>query len=387
VVSGTLASSWQGRPLRFALVGKPGNVTPQGLTRIREAARRLMDPSTPPAEAADLARKAPAILWLMGNVHGGEEAGTDSELRILYELADRDDCAAKRILENALVGIIPTQNPDGREAETRENFYGFDMNRDWFARTQRETDGKLDLLRQYPGVLHIDAHEMGGQGYFFPPNADPIYHEHTDFTVDLTDNLYGPAMAAEFTRQGIPFFQNQVFDFFAPVFGDTVPSHVFGSVGMTFEKHSGDSISERTSEHYVTQWVSLSTAAANKASVLARWHAAWVEAFRQGVAGELEPNEVNDPGNVVTMPVPTDPVRHYFLRVDDPNKADAVQRLVRRLQLMDVDVHRLTAPLAVPDFKDYGRDPAAVVLPTGTFWIPMAQRQKHWIQTLLNEDT
>jgi hypothetical protein len=33
-------------------------------------------------------------------------------------------CAAKRILDNALVGIIPTQNPDGREAETRENFCG-----------------------------------------------------------------------------------------------------------------------------------------------------------------------------------------------------------------------------------------------------------------------
>ncbi|MGH9290017.1 MAG: M14 family zinc carboxypeptidase, partial [Acidimicrobiales bacterium] len=387
VVSGTLATSWQGRPLRFALVGKPGNVTPQGLAKIRQAAARLMDPGTPSAVAADLARKEPAIVWLMGNVHGGEESGTDSELRILFELADRDDCAAKRILDNALVGIIPTQNPDGREAETRENFYGFDMNRDWFARTQRETDGKLDLLRQNPGILHIDAHEMGGPDYFFPPNADPIYHEHTDFTVDLTDNLYGPAVAAELTRQGIPFFQNEVFDFFAPVFGDTVPSHVFGSVGMTFEKHSDDPISTRTHEHYTTQWVSLSTAAANKASILNRWHAEWVEAARQGVAGQLERNEVNDPGNVVTMPVPTDPVRHYFLRADDPNNAAAVQRLVRRLQLMDVEVHRLTAPLAVPDFKEYGRDPAPVILPAGTYWVPMAQRQKHWIQTLLNEDT
>ena len=91
----------------------------------------------------------------MGNVHGGEESGTDAELRVLYELADRDDCAARQILDNALVGIIPTQNPDGREAETRQNSYGFDMNRDWFARTQPETDAKLELLRQYPGhALH-----------------------------------------------------------------------------------------------------------------------------------------------------------------------------------------------------------------------------------------
>src|ERR687891_169303 len=84
VVSGTLGTSWQGRELRFALVGRPGNVTPAGLARIQAATRRLMDPATPAAEAADLARKNPAILWLMGNVHGNEESPTDSELRILY---------------------------------------------------------------------------------------------------------------------------------------------------------------------------------------------------------------------------------------------------------------------------------------------------------------
>jgi hypothetical protein len=52
-----------------------------------------------------------------------------------------------------------------------------------------------------------------------------------------------------------------------------------------------------------------------------------------------------------------------------------------------VAVYRLTAPLSVPDFKEYGRDPAATVLPAGTYWIPMAQQQKHWIQAILGEDT
>src|SRR5215211_8203006 len=35
VVAGTAAVSWQGRPLRYAIVGRPGNVTPAGLARIR----------------------------------------------------------------------------------------------------------------------------------------------------------------------------------------------------------------------------------------------------------------------------------------------------------------------------------------------------------------
>jgi hypothetical protein len=387
VISGTAATSWQGRPLRYALVGNPGNLSRNGLPHIQAALRALMDPATPAGEAGQLARGTPAILWLMGNVHGGEESGTDAELRILYELADRDDCAARQILDNAVVGILPTQNPDGREAETRENFYRFDMNRDWFARTQRESDEKIELLRRYPGVLHVDAHEMGGSGYFFPPNADPIFHEHTDFNVDLTDHLYGPALAAEFNRQGIPFFQNAVFDFFAPVYGDTTPSHLWGSVGMTFEKANFDPISVRTYQHYVTQWVALSQGALNREAILNRWHGEWVQAYQEGLAGQLQPNEVNDPGNTVTLPVPTYPVRHYFIRADEPSKAREVQTLVRRLQRTDVAVYRLTAPLTVPDFKEYGRPMGSAVLPAGTYWIPMAQQQKHWIQALLGEDT
>jgi hypothetical protein len=387
VVSGTLGTTWEGRPIRYALVGSLENVAPEGLERIQEAARTLRDPATSDQQAAEVARRAPAVLWLMGNVHGGEESATDAELRVLYELADRDDCAARQILDNALVGIIPTQNPDGREADTRQNSYGFDMNRDWFARTQRETDTKLELLRQYPGVLYVDAHEMGGNHYFFPPTADPTYHEVTAASMDWQDNLYGGALAAEFDRQHIQYFTNKVFDFFAMVYGDIVPATGFGGAGMTFEKANFDPIAQRTYEHYVTHWVSISQAALNKPAILRRWHEEWAEAYRQGVDGQLEPNEVNDKGNTVELPVPTEPVRHYFLRADDPTKADEVQALVRRLQRMDVEVGRLTAPLEVPDFRAYGRPAAATVLPAGTYWVPMAQAQKHWIQSLLNEDT
>ena len=362
-------------------------MTPAGLAAIREATARLRDPETPPAEAARLAAETPMILWLMGNVHGGEESGTDAELRVLYELADRTDCAAQQILDNALVGIIPTQNPDGREAEQRQNAYFFDMNRDWFARTQRETDAKLELLRQYPGVMHIDAHEMGANHFFFPPAADPIYHEVTAESVAFTDELFGAAMQAEFDRQHIQYFNDKIFDFFAMVYGDTVPSVAFGSGGMTFEKANFHPISVRTYEQYVAHWVSLSAGALNREQVLLDWHGSWVDAFTQGAAGLLQPNVVNDKGNTVQLPVPDIRVRHYFLRADDPDKAAEVQSLVRRLQRMDVEVYRLTAPLAVPDFTPYGRAAAATTLPAGTYWVPMRQAQKHWIQALLNEDT
>lgn len=387
VVDGVLATSHQGRPLRYAIVGKPGNVTPKGLARVRAAAQALRDPSTTPAHAGQLADDAPAILWVAGNVHGNEESGADASLRVLYEIADRDDCAARTMLENAVVVILPMQNPDGREADDRRNAYGFDMNRDWFARTQPETDGKVELLRRYPGVLFIDSHEMGRSSYFFPPNADPMYHEITDESVTWINDTYGAAMAARFTHDDIPFFNRDIYDLFYMGYGDTVPSTGFISAGMTFEKASGDPATRRVYEQYVAIWTSLGAAAADKDAILADWHDAWVEALRQGQAGELEPNKIVNPGNEVITPVPTDPVRHYFLRADDPDKQREVTEIVRRLQRMDVDVSRLTAPLTVPDYTPYGRAAREATLPAGTYWVPMAQMQKHWVQAMLHEDT
>ena len=382
VSSDSLATSHQGRALRYALVG-----TPEQVEDAQAAAAALRDPTTPVDEAATIAASAPAILWVAGNVHGGEESGTDASLQVLYDLADRTDCAAATIRDNAVVAILPTQNPDGREADTRRNAYGFDMNRDWFARTQPETDGKVEALREYPPVLFIDSHEMGRENYFFPPNADPIYHEITDESVDWINNLYGASMQDEFDRQGIPYFNYSIYDLFYMGYGDTVPTTGFLGAGMTFEKHSGDSTKKRVYEQYVAIWTSLSAAANARTDVLTGWASAHREAYQQGQAGLLEPNEVVQPDNEVQSPVPDITVRHYFLRADDPDKAREVQAMVRRLQRMDVDVRVLTEPLTVPDFTPYGRASRSETLPAGTYWVPMAQAQKHWVQAMLNEDT
>ena len=208
VVTGELGRSVEGRPLRYAIVGRPERVTQAGLAGVRAAAAKLMDPATSAAEAAAIAAADPAVLWIAANVHGGEESGTDASLRVLWELADRSDCAAQRILDAAVVVILPIQNPDGREADTRRNAYGFDMNRDWFARTQPETDGKVELLRRYPPVVFVDAHEMGNTaGYFFPPNADPVYHEISDEAIGWINGLYGPAMQQVFDARADPVLQ------------------------------------------------------------------------------------------------------------------------------------------------------------------------------------
>ena len=190
VITGNAATSVGGRPINYAVVGDPSHVTPSGLAAVQAAVATLRNPLASQADVNAALASAPVILWLSGNVHGNEESGADAALDALYNLAARGDCVVDDILANAVVVILPIQNPDGREEQTRRNLNGFDMNRDWFARTQPETDGKLEVLRKYPPMLYVDAHEFGLSNYFFPPNADPEYHEIPDQAHDWINNLY-----------------------------------------------------------------------------------------------------------------------------------------------------------------------------------------------------
>ena len=384
VAGAIAATSVAGEPVRYAVVGTPERLA--NLPAVQAAVDVLRNPHAPEADVEAALASAPVILWVSANVHGNEESGADASLRALYELASRSDCVVEEILANAVVVILPIQNPDGRNEGTRRNLYGFDMNRDWFARTQPETDGKLEVIRQLPPMLYIDAHEFGLSNYFFPPNADPEYHEIPDTAHDWINEVYSPAIAGEFDRQGIKYFHGAPYDFFAIVFGDTVPTAGFHAAGMTFEKESGDPISEREHEQFTSIWASLFAGASNRSAILQGWHASFVQAWEQGRDGILEINETFEPRHDLYQEVPTDLVRGYFLPPDTDREYER-QLLVYRLQRMDVEVRRLTAPLDLAAYHPYGEDARAATLPVGTYWIPLAQAQKHWVQAMLHEES
>ena len=66
-----------------------------------------------------------------------------------------------------IVVVLADQNPDGREVHTRVNANGFDLNRDWLALTQPETEARLRALLAMPPLAYADQHEQGGDGFFF----------------------------------------------------------------------------------------------------------------------------------------------------------------------------------------------------------------------------
>ncbi|WDZ83541.1 M14 family zinc carboxypeptidase [Micromonospora cathayae] len=393
VVTGVMTTSVLGQPLPYAVVSNPRNVRNGALKRIADDLRDLRDPRrTSARQAARTAADTPAIVWVTANVHGGEKSGADAALKTLYELAAGLSCDVAQRNDNLVTIIVPTQNPDGRDASRRQNEFGFDMNRDWFARTQQETDGKLELMRQYPPQVFVDAHEMGGRQYFFPPNADPIHHEIAGEVVDWINRI-GDANKAGFGYNGACggavttecYFNYSTYDLFFMGYGDTVPAAGFGAAGMTFEKGSASAVPDRVQQQFHTQWSTLGWAAANRHELLTDYYRIWVDALAQGRAGTLEPNEVVQPTNEVRFPVPAVPIRSYFL-LPDRQLAD-VRQLVERLRRMDVEVYQVRKPTKLFTARIFGgRTATDVTVPEGAYWIPMDQPQKHWIQAIMGED-
>jgi hypothetical protein len=386
VISFDAGETWAGRPLKVAIVSSREHMRANELRRIRERFVAVRDGHR------ESLRGSPAIVWLAGNVHGGEKSGADAELKVLYELAARTDCAARKLNDDLVTVIMPSQNPDGREASRRQNDYGFDLNRDWFARTQPETEAKVEVLRRWPGQVFVDAHEMGGRKYFFPPNADPIHHEIADEPVSWINGI-GEANKAAFGYNGACsdtvteecYFNYDVYDLFFMGYGDTVPATGFGAAGMTYEKGSASPTELRVDQQFRTHWATINWASQNRREVLDGWARIWPQAQSEGEQGVLQPNEVVQPENEVQFPVPDIRIRSYFL-LPDRQLGDS-RKLVERLRRMDVDVYRLKKSLRLSSARIFGgRSASGVRVPAGAYWIPMDQPQKHWIQATLGED-
>lgn len=253
-------NTWQGRALQYAVISSKENIA--NLDAIKDNLQKLGN-----GESLDeqVMQSLPAVIWLSYGVHGNEISPPDSALYIAYHLlAAKNDALVDNLLNNTVIVIDPLQNPDGRarfvhhfesslglsplsdiySVEHQEpwprgrfNHYLFDLNRDWFAMTQPETQGKIAAVLQYNPVIYVDSHEMGGEStYYFPPAAKPHNPNITDEQHQRQAQL-GKNMGSWFDRYGVPYFTREVYDAFYPGFGDMWPT-LNGAIAMTFEQAS-----------------------------------------------------------------------------------------------------------------------------------------------------
>ena len=150
----------------------------------------------------------------------------------------------------------------------------------------------------------------------------------------------------------------------------------FGAAGMTFEKSGDDGVRQarpRAVRH--ASGPRCRPRATHKARrSCASGAASYGEALRAGQRRRAGAERGRAARATRCRPGAGHPVRALLPARRRPGEGARGQALVRRLQRMDVEVRRLTAPLTVPDYTPYGAAPRVDDAAGRHYWIPMAQR-------------
>jgi hypothetical protein len=251
-------STYEHRPLQIVEVASAANFS--RLDDIAHNNRRLAG-----LESGSASRSQPAVAWLSYNVHGNEAVSSEAVMQVLYDLANPKDAEVQKWLQNTVVLLDPCVNPDGHDRyvnwynrvqnqtpnsspyswEHREpwpggryNHYYFDLNRDWAWQTQQESRQRIALYKQWMPAVHADFHEMGpNNSYYFSPAAKPFHADITPFQRKF-QNVIGEYNEKTFDANNWLYFTREVYDLFAPTYGDTWPSFN-GAIGMTYEQGGG----------------------------------------------------------------------------------------------------------------------------------------------------
>ncbi len=229
--------STEGRPLIAAFVSAPGTLA--RLEHFRQIQERLADPrKTSADDAARLIAEGKTIVLITCSVHATEVASSHTAVEYLYRLATSNEPAIRSILDNTIVILAPSINPDGLDLvgawyrktlgtpyegtsppELYQKYVGHDNNRDWYIFSQAETRAIVTQLhnRWRPQIVY-DLHQMGATAarIWVPPFMDPI-DPNVDPLIIQQANLLGTAMAADLTasgRQGVAV--NAMYDFWTP---------------------------------------------------------------------------------------------------------------------------------------------------------------------------
>jgi len=210
------------------------------LDRFLEIQQKLADPRqiSSEAELEALNEEGRTVVLITSHIHSTEVAAGQMPARLVYNLATSSDPDVLEILDETIIVLIPSLNPDGTQMVSdwwREwkgtqfegaplprlyhHYIGHNNNRDWFFFAQVETRMTvLDAHNKWkPQIVH-DIHQMGNQGarFFVPPYIDPV-EPNVDPRLIAGLNQLGQYIAAEMTRDGMDgVVTHAIFDIFTP---------------------------------------------------------------------------------------------------------------------------------------------------------------------------
>jgi hypothetical protein len=183
------------RPMIVAFISSSSNI--KNLEKYRQISARLADPRTirDSVEAQKLIEQGKTIVSISCSIHSTEIVASQMSMNLAYELATATDAETKEILDNTILLLIPSPNPDGIQIvadwyrktlgtkaegssppELYHYYAGHDDNRDWFMMNLKETRAITKLFWQqwFPQIVY-DVHQQGQNAsrFILPPFYDP----------------------------------------------------------------------------------------------------------------------------------------------------------------------------------------------------------------------
>jgi hypothetical protein len=235
----------QGRPMVFALISTPENLA--RIDRLREIWRQLAHPQgLTDAQAAQLAREGKALVHIDGGLHATEVAGPQHTPLLAYDLVRKAaEPATRAMLENVVVMLWPTINPDGQQMvadwymknvgtpyelsglpRLYQEYVGHDNNRDAYMLNMIESRVIEHTWRQWePQIIYV--HHQSGPfptRIWLPPFSEPVGVDAPPI-VAREVNMIGMAMAKGLDENGQPgaTHMGTAFDAWYPGYIDYAP--------------------------------------------------------------------------------------------------------------------------------------------------------------------
>jgi hypothetical protein len=214
-------TSTQGRTYYFALISSPRNL--KKVDRYREIARRLSRPEgLNEAQALELARDGKPLVHIDGGLHSTEVAGPQHTLLLAYDLVSKqNDPQIERILDNVILMLWPTINPDGHQMvadwymknigtpneslpRLYQEYVGHDNNRDAYMLNMIESRVMEHAWRQWePQIIYVQ-HQSSPfpTRIWLPPFAEPIA-THAPYLMSREVNTIGMQIAQGLEERGM----------------------------------------------------------------------------------------------------------------------------------------------------------------------------------------
>ena len=210
------------------------------LDRYREIQRRLADPRlTTPAQAEPLFHEGKNIVLMTCSIHATEVASTHSAVEFAYRLITENNPRFATILNNTILLLVPSLNPDGVDIVTRwyrstlgTKFEGTNppelsirnmsgtitiATGTFFRSPKRAPPFRSSTMSGIPKIVY-DVHQQGAYAsrMFIPPWLDPA-EPNIDPILLQEMNSLGMSMASDLTAAGKPGIAiHAAYDFWSP---------------------------------------------------------------------------------------------------------------------------------------------------------------------------